>query len=247
MYSGKKAIALLPALSCESMIVPFTINGLDVRFYSLLPELTVDYENLKRILRDLNKSEVIVLYMNYFGIPQLSEKQLTLLRLIYNNVTFIEDRTHSLFCSSKHSFEPDYIVASIRKWISMPDGGLLWHRNIEENFNEPNSNRTEYTEKKILAQWLKSQYHKYGNERIKAEYRAIFSTVSALIDNDPNPAGMSITSQLIMRTIDYQSVIARRRENIETLMLILWNNPAVKPLSPVYNGLSIIFTYPSAT
>ena len=45
---------LLPALCCESMILPFAANGYDVEFYRMNPELTGDEAYVRAKLTDGN-------------------------------------------------------------------------------------------------------------------------------------------------------------------------------------------------
>ena len=55
---------LLPALCCESMLVPFTQSGCELVFYRLREDLRGDEADVRDKLRD----GALLLYMSYFGI-----------------------------------------------------------------------------------------------------------------------------------------------------------------------------------
>lgn len=110
----------LPALACDSMVSPFERYGHKVQFYKLHPDYSVDLDSLK-----IGKEPLVFLYMEYFGRSAISDLNLEELRS-KGNITFVEDKTHNLIWNKKSSFQPDYTMASLRKWLPVPDGGLLW-------------------------------------------------------------------------------------------------------------------------
>ena len=103
------ATVLLPALCCESMILPFTLNGCPVAFYKLRPDLTGDEADV------LSKAApgTVLLYMPYFDIQPFTTDFLA--RLRQSGVVFLEDRTQDIIVGRPAPFLPDYTVASIRK------------------------------------------------------------------------------------------------------------------------------------
>ena len=60
---------LLPALCCESMIVPFSLAGCEVVFYRMREDLRADEEDVRDKLSD----GALLLYMPYFGICPFSD------------------------------------------------------------------------------------------------------------------------------------------------------------------------------
>ena len=207
-------VALLPALSCDSMVLPFEMYGHEVRFYQLNKDYSISIENLeKQIEKD---TTVLLLYMDYFEKTALSDNALTELRQRHKNLVFIEDRTHNLLNQRTSDFEPEYIIASLRKWSNIPDGGLLW--NNVPMANGAFSEDTNFSEIRLRAQCNRHEFLKTGDERIKTEYRKVFSTVSDIIDNDKLPGRMSEYSFRLAQQTDYDTIKEKRINNAQALV-----------------------------
>lgn len=183
-----KSIAFLPALACDSMVVPFHLNNHRIAYYKLKNDYSTDFDDLLEMLSE-ESDTVLLLYMNYFGNLSMTDDQLKFIKKHYQNVVFIEDRTHDLMYEKQNSFQPDYIVASLRKWMNVPDGGLLWAYKPLKNttFSED----TEFSEIRRKAQFMRAEFFKNGDESLKTEYRKIFSTVTDQIDSCPLPGRMT--------------------------------------------------------
>jgi len=107
---GAIHVIAMPSWCCESMIVPFLREGIEVRFYpvywkdGLIQEITLDSDAL--------------FLMDYFGysssVPDISG---------YNGI-IIRDVTHSIF-STTYS-DADYYFGSLRKWCGVWTGGYAW-------------------------------------------------------------------------------------------------------------------------
>lgn len=208
-------VVYLPALSCASMIHPFEIYGHKIRFYSLNIDYSVD---LNSVVFDAN--HFIFVYMDYFGNESLSDKQLVELQSKYN-ITFVEDRTHSIFLERTREFQPDYLVASLRKWLPLPDGGLLWGQ-VDRDF----SSDYHFFNKRLEAQAIRHDYLMSGNEELKIQFRKIFSNVSEIIDND-EPALMSLYSYNIAKNTDVSSIVKKRANNAQALIGALSDSPLI--------------------
>ena len=200
----------LPALSCDSMVFPFEIYGHHVRFYKLKENYSVDMENLTQML---GCGTGIFLYMDYFSCPAITDSELEKLRR--KGLIIIEDRTHNLLEKRQSAFSPDYTIASIRKWLAVPDGGLLWGK-ITKEFGDD----TSFAEKRLKAQLMRHDFLQSGKQEIKTEYRKIFSTVSNLMDID-QPKAMSAYSYALIKETDWNQLMLQRKKNAEVLSQIL--------------------------
>ena len=167
------------------------------------------------------KETMLFLYMDYFGIPAISDADLEYLRA-NNNIVFIEDRTHNLNSIRTSSFRPDYTIASLRKWLPIPDGGLLWGR-ISKPFLEDLS----FTALRLKAQCMRHEFLACGDEAIKTEYRKIFSTVSDIMDQD-GPTAMSAYSYSVASNADFRRIKDARAQNASVLMSKLKESSAIK-------------------
>lgn len=208
-------VALLPALACDSMIHPFELYGHKIQYYKLNEDYSIDLENL-----GAGEEQMLFLYVDYFGRPAIQDEELEKLRE-RENIIFIEDRTHNLIWERQHSFQPNYIMASLRKWLPVPDGGLLWGP-----ISKPLGNDTAFSSTRLKAQWMRHEFLACGDESIKTEYRKIFSTVSDLMDKD-GPSAMSAYAYTIAKDTNWNWVRKARQKNAETLISILSSSPYI--------------------
>lgn len=228
-------VALLPALACDSMVRPFEQYGHRVKYYRIRDDYSIDEESL-----DFGGERVLFLYMDYFGRSAISDERLTKLRE-NRNVVFIEDRTHNLIWERKSAFRPDYVMASLRKWLPVPDGGLLWG-----TIGKPLASDTSFSEKRLAAQCMRREYFRIGDEAIKTEYRKIFSTVSDIMDSD-EPSAMSAYAYELAKRADWDRIRAARKANAETLIPILRKSPYVTMIQKDcgVSDLYVAFTVPN--
>jgi selenocysteine lyase/cysteine desulfurase len=202
-------VALLPALACDSMVRPFEQYGHNVRYYKLNSDFSIDLNSL-----NIGEGQTLFLYMDYFGKPSIKDADLAKLRN-QDQIIFIEDRTHNLIWHRSSSFQPDYIMASLRKWLPIPDGGLLWGK-VTKLF----ASDTTFSTTRLKAQCMRHEFLSCGDERLKNEYRKIFSTVSDIMDND-EPSYMSAYTYELVNNTDWDKIRLNRKENAEALISIL--------------------------
>lgn len=111
---------MLPAYTCVENIIPFIKRGVKPYFYDVDNDLEADITSIEDSIA--KEGVDLVLYINYFGRVQ---KQIKSLKLRYGNqLTLIEDCSHSLL-NSKSGDTGDFVFASLRKILPLPDGGLL--------------------------------------------------------------------------------------------------------------------------
>lgn len=226
---------LLPALACDSMVSPFEQYGHKVKFYKLHPDYSVDLDSLK-----IGQEPLVFLYMEYFGRSAISDLNLEKLRS-KGNITFVEDKTHNLIWNKKSSFQPDYTMASLRKWLPVPDGGLLWG-----NISKPISEDTFFSTTRLKAQCMRHEFLSCGDEKIKTEYRKIFSSVSEIMDGD-EPSAMSAYAYSMAASTDWEKQKYIRSRNADTLIKVLSSSPYITFIQdkPGQSDLYVAFTVPN--
>lgn len=204
---------LIPALSCESMISPFELYGHKVCFYRLNSDYEIDKQDLES---KIPKKEALFLYMNYFGVESISDEALRNLQEKYKNLYFIEDRTHDLLTERSSTFVPDFTLASLRKWINIPDGGLLWTKKpLKSNLFEENLT---FSQTRLKAEKMRNEFFRSGDIALKKEYRKIFSSVSKLLDDGMVPVKMSKYSLEIIKATDWSKIKNVRKQNAQELI-----------------------------
>lgn len=205
---------LIPALACDSMILPFEMYGHKVKYYKLNKDYSINRESLYSLIPNEDKT-ALFLYMDYFGNKAIEDAELEKLRTSHPHLIFIEDRTHNLLVESRYIFKPDFTVASLRKWIDIPDGGLLWtDREIKEEYSEDLT----FSEVRLHAQCMRNEFLRTGDETIKTEYRKIFSTVTDMIDEEKLPGRMSQYSYERACQVNLTEVNEKRSRNARVLI-----------------------------
>lgn len=227
---------LLPALACDSMVSPFRKYNHEVRFYRLNNDYSI---NLNSLEKNIGPGVHLFLYMDYFGCPAITSETLIELQSKYPQMVFIEDRTHNLIWGEKRSFHPDYTMASLRKWLAIPDGGLLWGETTK-----PLSADTSFSETRLTAQLMRHEYFISGNERLKENYRQIFSTVSSIMDAD-EPSAMSAYSFALATEANWDEIRSQRKRNAEVLSEILAPYVTLIQKQPEISSLYVPFLIPN--
>ena len=225
-------VVFLPALACDSMVFPFEMYGHQIKYYKLNRDYSIDLDSLK-----IGEEPAFFLYMEYFGRTAIADTELEKIRQ-KGNVIIIEDRTHNLIWERTSSFQPDYIIASLRKWLPVPDGGLLWG-----NIHKSLGTDTSFSELRLQAQCMRHEYLKCGEEKIKTEFRKIFSEVSGIMDND-EPSSMTAYSYALAQNTDWEELCSKRRENARVLISILRESSYITLIQeqPGLSDLYVAFT-----
>ena len=124
-FNQNKAV-LLPEFICESVSNCFPSQN--IIFYNITEDLQIDLDDLKRKITP----QVATLYIcHYFGAVQ-SAQILSYLRRMADEcgIMIIEDTTQSFF--SINHITGDYMIASIRKWLPIPLGGVLYTKKAQD-------------------------------------------------------------------------------------------------------------------
>lgn len=201
---------LLPALCCESMILPFAANGYDVDFYRLNPDLTGDEAYVREKLTD----GTVLLYMRYFGVRPFTDEFLLSLRESVRGITLIEDRTHDVIVPrGEERFAPDAVLASLRKWAALPEGGML--RTGMGSCAADADARFGDTRREVME--MKMRYLETWEPELKKEFLNKLHSAERLLDESGKPCGMSAEYEALLRCIDFTALLAKRRANIARL------------------------------
>ncbi len=111
---------LAPAYLCREVLRPL-IGKTRVIFYDIRPDLTLDPEELKKIVAK-NRIKMLVI-INYFGFLEPRREEIRRL-CTEKGIILIEDCAHSLLTEGSGEMG-DICIYSFRKLIPVPDGGGL--------------------------------------------------------------------------------------------------------------------------
>lgn len=220
-------VALLPNFTCHSVISPFTDQGYDIHFYRIAKDLTVD---IKDLLGKMKKYNPGILYLqDYFGFDTIASLKEYHKEIKSYNSIIIKDFTQS-WLSDFDSDIADYKVGSLRKWLEIPDGGLLL---AEEDKSLPlidNNENSDIVTLFIKGSKLKNEYFKSGDIKIKAKYQPIYEEIANIFENDKEIYDISKLSKNIIATTQFEDIKLIRRSNYSVLLEGLRMSPTVTPV-----------------
>ena len=101
----------LPAYCCESMISPFMKEGLELKYYDVIPSKT----GVHRIIPEKHDYDIILL-LDYFGFSQTETEEIAK-REHDCGTAVIVDQVQSYYSESNVLRYADYSVMSWRKWF----------------------------------------------------------------------------------------------------------------------------------
>lgn len=224
----KKKTALLPAYICDSVILPFILNGYTCYFYDIKIDLSPDLKCLDTF-RDIG----VFFHTGYYGFPTNSNLLEIVKRFKSESAIIIEDVTHTLFSDYNRFYENDYYIASIRKWMGLPSGGFLASSmDIARETVQHNDMFANIREEALL---LKSYYIKTLDNEVKSRYLYLFSKGEDILENDLSPYHIDSISATIINILNANELKEKRRANFEILSEGL---KCIEYIKPVFKELS---------
>ena len=215
-------VALLPAYCCWSMALPFQVAGWKVVYYPLKKDLSVDCGKLEVLVKNENPS--IVLVMDYYGYTPTGDA-INTIKAIDSSILIIEDFTQCLFSlEKKFNSDVDCYVASIRKSIGVPDGGVVISKKplAVELLSEET---TPFVSHHLQAGIKKKQYGYSAQSEDKQSFRELQAAAGAEIKADYHLYKISLEAMAILAHTDVETVKFARRKNYEHLYEMIKNNP----------------------
>ena len=226
--------AWLPGYCCPTVITPFRQLGFDINFYSMGNDLS----SPAGLPDSLNNS--VILFIHYFGkrnrplTSYIEDK-----RECGDKFFIIEDCVQTCL-SQAFGVHGDFVVHSLRKFLPVPDGGILCSDlPIQEQLELPDET---YISKKILAKLIR------GLGGRSEDYLNLYGQAEVRIDNEICPRRMSMVSDFILPKLDLEKVAERRIMNWNTLSGMFkngrFNSNLFHPLFPVIGDGEIPLAFP---
>lgn len=207
----KYKTVLLPSYICDAVITPFERHGYTCLYYELNENLEAVFDNYI-----LENDIGVFLHMGYYGFPTNSSLDHIISRLKEKSVIIIEDITHTLFSDFERSAFNNYYIASIRKWIGIPSGGLLASSEVNFNYDLPIDDPFVNMRKKALE--LKTHYVNGTAEVQKESYLKLFEDAEEYLDNHIYSYTIDDLSAFIINGLDNKMIVNRRKENFNFLL-----------------------------
>lgn len=211
-------IALLPAYCCHSMIAPFINEGWRVEFYRLNIGLSVDEDYMKYAISKYIPS--VVLVMNYFGYTS-TDNIVKYIKSINRSICCIEDFSHCIFSfEAVISSQADFYVASIRKSVGVPDGGIIVSKHKLNRLNVIAAKNVFTT---LRQQAMKSieVYRSTGDVEIKQDFRLKLIEARRELNAYTELIAMTDDSKKRLESINVGSIVQRRKNNYKHLLSLI--------------------------
>lgn len=200
---------LLPSYLCDSTYNVF--KRYDIKRYEIDESFKADLNNIT--IRDNS----VVFVANYFGLSDERALISTINRERGRKRIFvIYDITHSLFDKNNFELDVDCLVASLRKWCAVPDGGLLAHKSTVDI--QSVCCDCAFVDEKTEAMIMKKSFID-TREAIYKDFKSKFDSAEARADNPflPGIKRISSFSMKMLGYFDYEDILRRRTKNFMLL------------------------------
>ncbi len=208
---GKWKRLFVPEYFCYKVIRAIRTTGIELVFYPDYP--LADDEDLINNIHFVEGD--VVLRMNYFGLRSRRDNSNL-------KVTVIEDHSHDLFSEWALNSNADWCIASLRKSLPIPDGGILWsHKHNVSSIEKPTLklNHTKLSEDRNRAMTMKSLYLDSEKAISKNEYLNLLNETEAVIGSN-EISGLSSFSETILRRIPAY-INQKKKDNYKNLLRLI--------------------------
>lgn len=179
----------LPRYICNTMIDALSEQGVELHLYDLTDDFGVKSEVT------LNWGSVL-LYVNYFGV---CDRQAHEVIDQYGADNVVIDNSQALFCEP---FETLATIYSPRKFLGLPDGGLLYSNDPRIKQPEQRDSSSESRMAHLISRLTHSPESAY-QQYLEAE-----QAISNL-----SIQGMSCLTERLLQSVDYERVRTARARN----------------------------------
>ena len=197
----------VPEYFCYDVIASWKEAGLDILYYEDFPNERRNTKN-DDLVADLRQGDA-VLRVNYFGMR--SYRSLEKLSVV------VEDHTHDLIGDWAMNSQADWCIASLRKSLPVPEGGMLWSP-VGLKL-PPKPKVSEGNERIAAVRWeamrLKALY--LAGEKVeKAAFRAGFVDTEEFFDR-AEVCALDGESREFLKHFDVRAWYNKKRENWQLL------------------------------
>jgi dTDP-4-amino-4,6-dideoxygalactose transaminase len=196
----------MPSYLCDVMLK--AVVGTQVKFYPIDTSLRVASKEWMTALREGD----LVLFIDYFGFPTAEEMvQATKQKKAW----VIMDASQALLSNTAQPLA-DFVLYSPRKYLGVPDGGILVVNNPAISIRDQQlpPPPPSWWLRSLRASVLRYEFDRRGGDR---EWFGLHRQVDS--EGPISPYQMSELSQLLLRHhFDYSSIAQRRRDNYTKLL-----------------------------
>ena len=162
--SKSSKTVLIPAFTCQTVIIPFEEVGWKCTFYPIKKNLRIDTKALLDLADRIHPAVTVV--HPYFGMELNGEETSALEQINRQGIKVVLDQTQCIFSSQRYPFV-SFTIGSYRKWFPIPDGGFMECHDQSVSISQPATENTEFTERMKDAMYLRDLYFINGEQRTK--------------------------------------------------------------------------------
>lgn len=198
----------MPEYFCYDVIASLKEAGLNLMFYQDWPDSHTDSETLGAIQsKGLLQSTDAIFRVNYYGTRSCRSTEK------FPVAAIVEDHTHDLIGDWPIHSNADWCIASLRKTLPIPEGGMLWSPMGLKLPTAPEA--SDENEQIAATRWeamrLKERYLA-GEAVEKAEFRKGYVETEEYFDHAPVCA-LDKTSQEYLKTFNIRDWYNQKRSN----------------------------------
>ena len=217
-------VAWIPFYCCKTVIQPFIQLGFEINYYSMGYDLDSPLGLPEKL------SDAVILYIHYFGKENVSlgnyiKKQ----RKKGHHFIVIEDMVQTCL-SRNYGKSGDFLIDSLRKFLPVPDGGIV-KSNIKMH-NTCSSPNESFISTKIISKFIRGYK---GNEKI---FLDLYEKGEDIINGEITSRKMSRISNFLLKRINIKDIQSKRLDNWKKL-LKYFNTGSITSdiISPLYKDL----------
>ena len=205
--SIKPKVAWLPAYLCDAILEPLNSLKIPVRYFDDGPNFKNDVNDW---VEEVGPGD-LVLAIHYFG---FSNKAFPAKDVEKKGAVILEDASQGLFLKQEYP-ESKFIVYSPRKFLGVPDGGVVVHAQSSalEVWDLGQAQR-EWWGRALTATLLRRQFDLMGGQN---EWFSMFQDVEGTIPIGSYKSS-DVSRMYVENGSDYEFIKGKRRENYQFLL-----------------------------
>jgi len=213
----------VPCYYCREVVASLVSTGIEVRLYSDGPLDPVP--NTGAVAACPGD---VMLRVNFFGL----RGRLGTASVCPPGAEIIDDFSHDPWCHDAWNGDSDWAIASLRKTLPLPDGGVLWSPRGHALPRQPALTRAHrlVSLQKLSAMLLKTEYLR-GKPVAKETYRRLAESSEAGLSQG-SISGAPEWTRALVECLPALAWRDRRRDNHETLSTALADIPGLKIPQP---------------
>ena len=216
VLGNEKKKIIMPAYTCSTVVEPFYQENWEIEYYEVNKDLSINIDSLEQKIIAFKPSAILIHSYFGFGFEKVEEEYIK--KLKQKGIIIIEDLTQKVF-SDNRLLMADYYVFSLRKFLAVPDGGVLVsYKKMNLELAKENSKLVSTA---ISAFKLKKAYMNGNDLELKEKFRKKYVECNKLLAINRILTKGSIETLDIYRKTNFEPVIKRRINNYNRLWELL--------------------------